>query len=126
MDYKERLDYLSKRLSEKKKENKELADAAIEETKKKIKEYEKSDSEKEKRGGLEKIDADDFLEWYKNKNLRIIFGIGGLLALLFGIFFLSPNLTGNSVGDLTQNSSSLIGGFLFVLGLVGVYFWKKN
>ncbi|MBR9701666.1 hypothetical protein GOV13_01965 [Candidatus Pacearchaeota archaeon] len=47
------------------------------------------------------------------------------LGLIVSIFFLSPNITGNAVEDMAQNTSDWIGGILFVLGLIGFYFWKK-
>lgn len=43
-----------------------------------------------------------------------------------GIFFLSPNLTGNAIANLTTKTSSLIGAGLFIIGIVGSYFWFKK
>jgi len=49
--------------------------------------------------------------------------------LLAGLFFLSSNLTGNVVGNLSKGNSNWIGGILFLLGIVGVFMVsipKKN
>ncbi len=50
-----------------------------------------------------------------------------VIALLGGLFFLSFNLTGNVIGNMTNSTSNWIGGILLVIGLVGafVYFKKK-
>lgn len=45
-----------------------------------------------------------------------------IVSFIISLFFLSPNLTGNVVGNLSQASYNWIGGILFVIGLVGVYF----
>ncbi|MBU4069774.1 MAG: hypothetical protein KJ646_02220 [Nanoarchaeota archaeon] len=50
------------------------------------------------------------------KKLFLVALIGG------GLLFLSPNLTGNAVGNLSNNASNLIGGVLFLIGLVGAFF----
>ena len=50
-----------------------------------------------------------------------------IVGLCTGLFFLSPNLTGNAIGDLTNSTSNWIGGVLFVFGLIGVFtFFKKK
>jgi len=48
-----------------------------------------------------------------------------IVSFLVGIFFLSPNLTGNVIGNLTQTTSNWTGGILFVLGIVGVFYFRK-
>jgi len=53
--------------------------------------------------------------------LKRLFGFFGLIGFVVGIFFLSPSLTGNSIGNLTQNSSNIFGAVLFILGLVGIF-----
>lgn len=65
------------------------------------------------------------LEKY-NKNLRsglerslVVLSIGSVLA---GIFFLSPNLTGNAIGNMARSSGSILGGILLLLGIVGIFF----
>ena len=50
-----------------------------------------------------------------------------ILGLAGSIFFLSANITGNALGDITNPTSNLIGLGLFLVGLVSalVYFRKK-
>lgn len=50
----------------------------------------------------------------------------GLIPILIGIFFLSLNLTGNVIGNMTQTTSNWIGGVLFILGVVGSYVYFKK
>ena len=45
---------------------------------------------------------------------------------IVGLFFLSPNLTGNVIGNLPTGNSSVIGAILFLVGLVGAFFTYKN
>jgi hypothetical protein len=49
-----------------------------------------------------------------------------LIGLGAGIFFLSPNLTGHSISNLTQVATNIIGGSLFVIGVIGSYFYLKK
>ena len=56
------------------------------------------------------------------QSLTIISGIGILGAL----FFLSSNLTGNVISNLTQTSSNIIGGALFFVGLIGTFFYFRK
>jgi hypothetical protein len=53
----------------------------------------------------------------------VVLSIGSILA---GIFFLSPNLTGNVVGNLAENSTNIFGGVLFILGTIGLFFTLKK
>ena len=66
----------------------------------------------------------DFLKSSKlETKVASIIGISGIaLALVF----LSPNLTGNAIANLTTKTSSLIGAGLFIMGIVGSYFWFKK
>lgn len=57
-----------------------------------------------------------------NKSLAIL-SIGSIFA---GIFFLSPNLTGNVIGNIAKNSGNILGGILFILGIVGAFFTFKK
>jgi hypothetical protein len=78
----------------------------------KFKEYIKhKDSGKSKQG-------DSTLE---GKVVSVVF----LLSFLASLFFLSPNLTGNSIGTLSKGSSSFLGGILFLLGISGFFITKK-
>jgi len=54
--------------------------------------------------------------------LGIISGVG----FLAGLFLLPPNLTGNAIANVTQNSSSILGAVLLVVGLVSAFFWLKK
>lgn len=110
-----------------KKKNKERIQEIEEEFDKKIEDYErgaKGELPQKKKSKLEEIDSDDLLKWHKRKEVKNILGIVGILILFLGLFFLSPNITGSVVGNSSQNNN-WIGGILFVLGLVGVYFWRK-
>ena len=49
------------------------------------------------------------------------------VSLMFGgflssLFFLSGNFTGNVIGGLSGGASNLVGGLLFFVGLLGLYF----
>ncbi|MDO8528847.1 MAG: hypothetical protein Q7S06_03070 [Nanoarchaeota archaeon] len=52
--------------------------------------------------------------------------LGAIIGLASGLFFLSSNLTGNVIGNLTNTTSSIIGAVLFVGGLVAAFFWAKK
>jgi len=52
-----------------------------------------------------------------------IIGIGGVLL---GLFFLSPNITGNVIAGASVKSTSFIGATLFIIGLIAGFFWIKN
>ena len=72
-----------------------------------------------KRKGLDLKDSNE--KGLKSKLTPMI--VIGLIII--GLFFLSSNITGNVVGNLTQNSSNGMGAILIALGLIGAYFWKK-
>jgi F0F1-type ATP synthase assembly protein I len=52
----------------------------------------------------------------------------GIAGLALGMFFLSPNLTGNVIGGMTNSTSNVIGTGLFIAGMVAGLVWinKKN
>ncbi|MBS3072237.1 hypothetical protein J4477_00175 [Candidatus Pacearchaeota archaeon] len=54
-----------------------------------------------------------------------IVGIAGAFGLLASLFFLSTNLTGNVIGNLSRTGANWVGGILFVLGLAGVFAFGK-
>jgi hypothetical protein len=63
----------------------------------------------------------------KKKNLEQRFPlIILLLSFGAGLIFLSPNLTGNAIANLTTKTSSIIGVGLFIVGIVGSYFWFRK
>lgn len=49
-----------------------------------------------------------------------------VLGLLGSLIFLGLNITGNAIVNLTNNTSSLIGGALFLIGIICSYFWFKK
>ena len=53
---------------------------------------------------------------YDNVSITVI-----IILMIGGIFFLSTNITGNVIGNLNQNTSNLIGGILFILGLISAF-----
>lgn len=59
---------------------------------------------------------------------RQVFGIVSIISFLGALFFISFNLTGNSIGNLNNENLSLywIGTGLFVLGLVFAFMFFKN
>ena len=93
-------------------------------TRKTTEDIEKKFGVKEDKEKSPELDVDELMKWFKS--IKSILGIGGILILIISIFFLSTNLTGNTISSLTQNSSNLIGGYLFILGLIGIYYWKRR
>ena len=57
------------------------------------------------------------------QKLSVIIAIGGLAL---AIFFLSFNLTGNTISDLSAKTTSFIGVGLLIVGLVAGFFWVKS
>ena len=57
---------------------------------------------------------------------RSLFAAVSIITLVASLFFISFNLTGNSVGNLSGNVLSLIGLGLFVLGIVAFIFFKTR
>jgi LPXTG-motif cell wall-anchored protein len=49
--------------------------------------------------------------------------IAGILA---GIFFLSPNITGNAIANMTNSTTNFIGAGLLLVGLAAGVFWVKT
>ena len=63
----------------------------------------------------------------KKRGFENVVVIVTIITFLAGIFFLSPKLTGNIVGNLNQVSLNWVGILLLVMGLVEVFFiLKKN
>lgn len=84
---------------------------ACEEEAAQIKRFEK---DRKKQRGL-----DDSLN---SASLVIITFIG----LIAGLLFLSSNITGNTISNMTNSTSNIIGAVLLVIGLVAGYFWIRN
>jgi pilus assembly protein TadC len=55
-----------------------------------------------------------------------LLAIIGSFGIIIGLFFLSSNLTGNVVSSLSQAYSNIIGIALFLIGLVGAFFYFKK
>jgi hypothetical protein len=69
---------------------------------------------------------------YISKNLEgllngeSVFSVIAIAGLGAGIFFLSNNITGNAIADLSTNTTSWVGGVLLAVGLVAGFFWVKS
>ena len=48
-----------------------------------------------------------------------------IFGILSGLFFLSPNLTGNAITNMTNSTSSILGAGLLIIGLIAGFFWLK-
>ena len=70
---------------------------------------EKMQRENKKHGGLEKVTA-----------------TASIVGVLGGIFFLSNNITGNAIANISQSSGNILGAVLLVVGLVAGFFWVKK
>ena len=75
-------------------------------------------------------DMDEVLEAYIEKRPLKSSGIRGpwmvIICFAVSFFFLSSNLTGNVIRNLTQTTSSWMGAVLFFLGLAGGFYFLKN
>jgi len=49
-----------------------------------------------------------------------------VISLIGSLFFLSSNVTGNAIADLSAGTTSWVGGVLLVVGLVAGFFWIKS
>lgn len=47
-------------------------------------------------------------------------------SFVLSLLFLSPNLTGNVISNITNSTSNILGAGLLVVGLIAGYFWVKN
>lgn len=66
-------------------------------------------------------------EKLEKKSLEeVVASIIALPALTLGIIFFSPSLTGNAIANLSTQISNIIGAGLFIVGLIGTYFWFKK
>ena len=59
---------------------------------------------------------------YRGKVSAVI-TIAGILA---GLFFLSPNITGDVVANMTNSTSSFLGVGLLIIGLIAGLFWMTK
>jgi len=49
-----------------------------------------------------------------------------IASLASAVFFLSANLTGNAIADLTTKTTSFLGAGLLIVGLVAGFFWVRS
>jgi len=59
-------------------------------------------------------------EWQRVRKGLAILGIVG------SIFFLSSNITGNVIADMTTKTTSFLGAGFLIVGLVAGFLWLKN
>ncbi len=62
----------------------------------------------------------------KNKLEKNVTGIISVVGLISGIFFISSNITGNVISNLSIKINSFIGMGLLIIGLIAGFFWMKN
>ncbi len=96
-----------------------FAETSVNAYKKYGKEFEKSYINKER---LNKVLKG---KWHglEGKTVPMVVAIGGILG---SIFFFSNKLTGNAIADLSSQNSSIFGGVLFFIGILGILFYFKN
>ncbi len=58
-----------------------------------------------------------------DSSLSSVLAIAGILG---GLFFLSPNMTGNAIANVSQNSGNILGAVLLVVGLIAGFFSVKK
>ncbi len=58
-----------------------------------------------------------------SRGLEKTLAIAGVLS---GLFFLSSNITGNAIANVSQSSGNILGAVLLVVGLVAGFFWVKR
>jgi hypothetical protein len=49
-----------------------------------------------------------------------------VMAILGSIFFLSSNITGKAIADMTTKTTSFVGAGLLIIGLVAGFFWLRS
>jgi LPXTG-motif cell wall-anchored protein len=49
-----------------------------------------------------------------------------VVGMAFGLYFLSPGVTGNVVGDLETHVSNIFGIAMLVIALIAGYFWVRK
>ncbi|MEK6894606.1 MAG: hypothetical protein AABX10_04035 [Nanoarchaeota archaeon] len=62
----------------------------------------------------------------KEKRRRIVPPWMVSILIIGGLFFISPNITGNAISNMSQGNSNMIGAILIILGLMSAYFWTKS
>ena len=69
---------------------------------------------------------EDKLEMHGKRKPSRLEGMLAIIGLVSGLFFLSNNFTGNVIGSLNQTSSNIIGAALFLVGIVGAFFYFRR
>lgn len=59
------------------------------------------------------------------KRKKVVIAPALILSLTLGLFFLSSNLTGNVIANLSNKTTSFLGVSLLIIGLVAGFFWMK-
>jgi hypothetical protein len=62
----------------------------------------------------------------KGKGLEEISGVSSLILIISSLFFLSFNITGYSIANITKNIFNFIGVFLFIIGLLSALFYFRR
>lgn len=93
-----------------------------------LKTLEKAKERKKSISGIDKIE--DILRTYgdvemKNYGPELLI-VASLAGILGGIFFLSFNITGNAIANLSIKTTSWIGAGLLIVGLIAGFFWFKG
>lgn len=79
--------------------------------------------------GEDSKEVHDFERRYKMRKRRGVeesLAVIGVAGFILALFFLSTNLTGKVIGNLSTNNSTIIGIGLLVIGLVAGFFYLKN
>ncbi len=71
--------------------------------------------------------VEDYRVAHGKKGLeQTVIAVIAVTGIAASLFFLSSNITGNVIGNMTQNSSNLVGACLLVMGLVAGYLWIRK
>lgn len=62
------------------------------------------------------------LDWWLGKATAT----ASIVGVIGGLFFLSSNITGNAIADLTTKTTSFLGAGLLIVGLAAGWFWLKG
>jgi hypothetical protein len=65
-------------------------------------------------------------EGNNNSSLEKTLKVIPLAFALAGVFFLSPNITGNVIGNMSNSGSNFLGAGLFFLGILGILLTRKK
>lgn len=61
-----------------------------------------------------------------NRFLKRIGFATAIIGFLGSVFFIRNSFTGYTIAEINQQSSSLFGVVLFLIGIVGLYFWTSR